>query len=46
MRTKGHHPVVRFGWGYCEVTFTTHAANELTENDLICPTRLNTIPDR
>lgn len=42
---QGHHPDVRFGWGYCEVTFTTHAANGLTENDLICAARLNAITD-
>jgi 4a-hydroxytetrahydrobiopterin dehydratase len=42
---QGHHPEVRFGWGYCEVTFTTHAANGLTENDLICAARLNAITD-
>lgn len=43
--TQGHHPDVRFGWGYCEVTFTTHAAGGLTENDLICAARLNAITD-
>lgn len=43
--TQGHHPDVRFGWGYCEVTFTTHAAGGLTENDLICAARLNVITD-
>lgn len=43
---QGHHPDVRFGWGYCEVTFTTHAAGGLTENDLICAARLNAITAR
>jgi 4a-hydroxytetrahydrobiopterin dehydratase len=38
---QGHHPDVRFGWGYCEVRFTTHAAKGLTENDFICAARLN-----
>lgn len=40
---EGHHPDIRFGWGYCEVSFTTHAADGLTENDLICAARLNRI---
>ncbi|MBV0891746.1 4a-hydroxytetrahydrobiopterin dehydratase [Paracoccus sp. Z118] len=40
---QGHHPDIRFGWGYCEVTFTTHAAGGLTENDLICAAKLNAI---
>lgn len=43
---QAHHPDVRFGWGYCEVTFTTHAAHGLTENDLICAARLNAITDQ
>lgn len=43
--TQGHHPDVRFGRGYCEVTFITHAAGGLTENDLICAARLNAISD-
>ncbi len=42
---QGHHPDIRFGWGYCEVAFTTHAAGGLTENDLICAARLNAITD-
>lgn len=40
---QGHHPDVRFGWGYCEVAFTTHAAGGLTDNDLICAARLNAL---
>ena len=38
---EGHHPDITFGWGYCEVAFTTHAAKGLTENDFICAARLN-----
>ena len=40
---EGHHPDIRFGWGYCEVAFTTHAAGGLTENDLICAAKLNAL---
>lgn len=36
-----HHPDVRFGWGYCEVSFTTHDAGGLTEADFACAARLN-----
>lgn len=32
----GHHPDVAFGWGYCEVSYTTHEAGGLTEIDLGC----------
>ena len=38
---QGHHPDIAFGWGYCEVTFTTHSAGGLSENDFICAARLN-----
>ena len=40
---QGHHPDVRFGWGYCEVAFTTHAAGGPTRNDLICAARLDAL---
>lgn len=40
---QGHHPDIRFGWGYCEIAFTTHAAGGLTDNDLICAARLNAL---
>jgi len=38
---EGHHPDVAFGWGYCEVTFTTHDLNGLSENDFICAAKLD-----
>lgn len=41
----GHHPDVAFGWGYCEVTFTTHAAGGLTEADAICAARFDDVID-
>lgn len=40
---QGHHPDIRFGWGYCEVSFTTHDAGGLTENDFICAARLDAL---
>ena len=40
---QGHHPDITFGWGYCEVAFTTHAAKGLTENDFICAARLDSL---
>ena len=41
--SQGHHPDIAFGWGYCEVAFTTHAAGGLTENDFICAARLDAL---
>lgn len=40
---QGHHPDIAFGWGYCEVAFTTHAAGGLTRNDFICAARLDAL---
>ena len=40
---QGHHPDIAFGWGYCKVSFTTHAAGGLTENDFICAARLDAL---
>lgn len=40
-----HHPDAPIGWGHCEVTFTTQAADGLTKNDLICAAWLNVITD-
>lgn len=40
---QGHHPDIRFGWGYCDVHFTTHAAGGLTRNDFICAARLDAL---
>ena len=40
---EGHHPDIRFGWGYCEVAFTTHEAGGLTGNDLICAAKLDRV---
>jgi 4a-hydroxytetrahydrobiopterin dehydratase len=38
---EGHHPEVKFGVGYCEVTFTTHAILGLTDNDFICAAKVD-----
>ncbi|TRW99233.1 4a-hydroxytetrahydrobiopterin dehydratase [Paracoccus sp. M683] len=40
---QGHHPDISFGWGYCEVAFTTHEAGGLTRNDFICAAKLDTL---
>lgn len=38
---QGHHPDIAFGWGYCEVTLTTHDLNGLSENDFIWAAKLD-----
>jgi len=38
---EGHHPDFCAGYGYCEVRYTTHAIDGLSENDFICATKVN-----
>ena len=33
---EGHHPVLTVSYGSCDVSYTTHAVNGLTDNDFIC----------
>mgnify|MGYP001594995173 CR=1 FL=1 len=39
--SEGHHPDIRFGWGYLEVTLTTHAINGLFKNDFILAAKID-----
>lgn len=34
--TENHHPTICLGWGFCHISFTTHASNSLTELDFHC----------
>ena len=34
--TEDHHPVLTISYGSCEVRYTTHAINGLSDNDFIC----------
>jgi 4a-hydroxytetrahydrobiopterin dehydratase len=38
---QGHHPGLEMGWGYLVVTFTTHAAGGLTDNDFIMAAKID-----
>jgi 4a-hydroxytetrahydrobiopterin dehydratase len=38
---EGHHPDIAFGWGYCEVTFTTHDVGGLSALDFDCAAKLD-----
>ncbi len=40
---QGHHPDFSAGYSYCDILFTTHAVNGLTENDFICASRVNAL---
>ncbi len=43
VQAEGHHPDVSFGYNYCEITFTTHALQGLSENDFICAAKINAL---
>ncbi len=38
---EGHHPDIRFGWGYAEITLFTHAVGGLSENDFILASKID-----
>lgn len=37
---QNHHPDIQFGYNYCEISFTTHAINGLSEDDFICASKV------
>lgn len=40
---EDHHPDITFGYKTCEVTYSTHAAGGLTENDFICAAKIDAL---
>ncbi|HVF48525.1 MAG TPA: 4a-hydroxytetrahydrobiopterin dehydratase [Pyrinomonadaceae bacterium] len=40
---EGHHPDIRFGWGYVEIQIYTHAIDGLTESDFILAAKIDKI---
>lgn len=38
---ENHHPELEVSYGSCRVSFTTHAAGGLTENDFICAAKVD-----
>lgn len=40
---EGHHPELRYGWGYCSVLFWTHKIHGLHENDFIMAAKVNAL---
>lgn len=41
VQKEGHHPDMEIGYNYCNIRFTTHAVDGLTENDFICAAKIN-----
>lgn len=38
---EGHHPVLTMSYGSCDVSYTTHAINGLSDNDFICAAKID-----
>ena len=42
----GHHADVSFGWGYCQINYSTHDVHGLTMSDFICAAKLDLLLDQ
>jgi 4a-hydroxytetrahydrobiopterin dehydratase len=42
---EGHHPDIRFGWGYCSIVLYTHKIHGLHENDFIMAAKINELAE-
>lgn len=38
---EGHHPDLRFGWGYAEIQIYTHAIDGLSESDFVLAAKID-----
>lgn len=43
---EGHHPDLRFGWGYCDIEIYTHAIDGLSESDFILAAKIDKESDK
>ncbi len=41
-----HHADVQFGWGYCQIDYTSHDVGGLTRRDFICAAKLDLLLDK
>ena len=39
-----HHPDIRFGWGYCDISLQTHIIRGLHLNDFILAAKIDALP--
>jgi 4a-hydroxytetrahydrobiopterin dehydratase len=40
---ENHHPSLEVGYSRCEVVYSTHAVEGLTENDFICAAKIDAL---
>ena len=41
--SEDHHPEMIVGYANCEVSYSTHAVNGITENDFICASKVDAL---
>ncbi|HEY4506164.1 MAG TPA: 4a-hydroxytetrahydrobiopterin dehydratase [Candidatus Paceibacterota bacterium] len=41
--SEGHHPDIKLGWGYVEITLWTHAVEGLSRNDFILASKIDQV---
>jgi len=44
--SANHHPDITFGWGYAEVSLTSHDAGEVTGRDRELATKIDELVDQ
>ena len=40
---ENHHPDMEIGYNYCNIKYTTHAVDGLTQNDFICAAKVDAL---
>jgi 4a-hydroxytetrahydrobiopterin dehydratase len=40
---EDHHPDLEVGYGYCRITYSTHAIGGLSHNDFICAAKIDAL---
>ena len=43
---ESHHPEVKFGFNYCQITLNTHDVAGLSINDFICAAKINRLLEK
>lgn len=43
IHSEDHHPDLRVGYDRCEVSFSTHSAGGITDNDFVCAAKTDAI---
>jgi len=42
---QDHHPDMQVSYNHCQIHYTTHSIGGVTENDLICAAKINSLLD-